>query len=505
MRRLSLFLAALLVPVLPCMAAQQDAGRPSFRVNAHSVLVDVVVTDSHGKPITGLPKSAFHVSDNGRPQTIASFDAHTGGLRPGSQQLTPRARPETGASPVQNVLLIDTSKMNLLLQMSLYKQLIRFVQTLPPNMPIAIFWRSHSAPVLLQNFTTDHALLQAAISKAIPHLQIFGAGTSLPEADDFRGPQWVAYYLAQIPGRKNLLWFIGMTDASGTLAMSKLGISPDAGPLNDDLRRTYDQLQQGRVSVYLIDVRGLNAGENNSAPSDHLREDGFAEGTGGKAFYNANDLTLAADQAVDDGENFYTLSYSPDDLRNNGSWHAVHVDVEGGSYRLSYRPGYYDDESQGRGKPAPTRTSMIAVKNSNIAEPDSHSDPLFFRVKAIRVGTINNIPPKRGFRYWKVHYDIPASELEHGFTNGVAAAEAGAAVVVFSQEGWVLSDKSQKVTLKFTEAAYKAEPNAALSFDQTIQLPEKTPTYLYVALWDATTGRMGTADLAVDERKHKTK
>ena len=69
----------------------------------------------------------------------------------------------------------------------------------------------------------------------------------------------------------------------------------------------------------------------------------------------------------------------------------------------------------------------------------------------------------------------------------------------------MLSHKSQKVTLKFTQAAFKAEPNAALSFDQTIQLPEKTPTYLYIALWDATTGRMGTADRAVDARKHTKK
>lgn len=62
---------------------------------------------------------------------------------------------------------------------------------------------------------------------------------------------------------------------------------------------------------------------------------------------------------------------------------------------------------------------------------------------------------------------------------------------------------SQEVPLKFTEAAYKAEPDAALSFDQLVQVPADKPAYLYIALWDAANGRMGTVNLTADTRRHK--
>ncbi len=498
----------LLFSALPCLAGQQQAGTPTFRVNARAVLVDVVVTDSRGNPVTGLQKSAFHVFDNGRPQTINAFDVHSGAFQRGSEQTASQgsepSNTSTGASPVRNVLLIDTSRMDVLVQMSLYKQFLRFVHDLPPNLPVAVFLRGYAAPVMLQNFTTDRALLNAAIAKAIPHLQKFKAGLSQPEAGDYIGPQRVADYLSQVPGRKNLLWFLGGIEANGPLALANAGISPGAGPENQDLRRTYDLLQKARVSIYPIDVRGLEPAGDVTLPDQHLREVAYAEDTGGKAFYNMNDVKTAADSALDNGENFYTLTYSPDDLRGNGSWHTLHVTVDGGKYQLSYRQGYYDDASPGSGKAAVNRTAMVAVKNSEIAQPDARSAPLFFRVQAA-LDKYPSRPPRRGRRIWKVHYDVPASELEQAFTDGIGRAQAGAAVLAFNQDGRVVGQISQEVTLKFEEAAFKAAPNAALSFDQLIDLPESGDTFLYVALWDAKTGRMGTVDMTVNPRKHKAK
>ena len=49
--------------------------QPGFtlRTEARSVLTDVVVTDRDGKTVHGLPATAFHLFDDGRPQPMTSF------------------------------------------------------------------------------------------------------------------------------------------------------------------------------------------------------------------------------------------------------------------------------------------------------------------------------------------------------------------------------------------------------------------------------------------------
>lgn len=66
-------LLMLLLPSSPLLA--QAAGQPlTLTVQSRIVLEDVLVFDRSGKPVFGLPASAFHVTDNGHPQMIRSFD-----------------------------------------------------------------------------------------------------------------------------------------------------------------------------------------------------------------------------------------------------------------------------------------------------------------------------------------------------------------------------------------------------------------------------------------------
>ncbi len=49
----------------------------AFRTGTRVVLVDIVATDSSGKPIHGLKAEDFQIFDNGKRQTIRAFDEHT--------------------------------------------------------------------------------------------------------------------------------------------------------------------------------------------------------------------------------------------------------------------------------------------------------------------------------------------------------------------------------------------------------------------------------------------
>jgi hypothetical protein len=67
----------------------------------------------------------------------------------------------------------------------------------------------------------------------------------------------------------------------------------------------------------------------------------LAEQTGGKAFYNQNDLTSIIGKVIGSSADFYTLSYSPENTNMNGGFRDIAVKVGDGKYKLSYRRGYF--------------------------------------------------------------------------------------------------------------------------------------------------------------------
>jgi len=69
-----------------------------------------------------------------------------------------------------------------------------------------------------------------------------------------------------------------------------------------------------------------------------------AEGTGGEAFYNTNDLKGAMTKAIDDGSSYYTLSYVPPG--ETYDWQAPHdhVKVDRPGLHLVYRDDYYAED-----------------------------------------------------------------------------------------------------------------------------------------------------------------
>ncbi|HEV2215619.1 MAG TPA: hypothetical protein VGR64_10050, partial [Terracidiphilus sp.] len=81
----ALLLALAATPAQPPAQSPPPAAPPSaapgpqstISVTSREVLVDVLVTDHHGKPITGLKQSDFSVTEQGKPQSISFFEEHT--------------------------------------------------------------------------------------------------------------------------------------------------------------------------------------------------------------------------------------------------------------------------------------------------------------------------------------------------------------------------------------------------------------------------------------------
>ena len=196
----------------PIPASKPAAGKPPYTIQVSSrvVLTDVTVTDRKGNPVHGLPESAFRIFDNNKPQTIATFEEHTSTP---AVKLEPAAAPAGEYSndyllhlpPVLNVVIIDIANLRITDQMYLNYELTKFFEEQPEGQPLAIYLRAGNGCFLVQDFTSDRALLLAALHKAIPRIP----PTGREYLSDIDTLHQIATYLSQLPGRKNVLWFSG--------------------------------------------------------------------------------------------------------------------------------------------------------------------------------------------------------------------------------------------------------------------------------------------------------
>lgn len=110
-----------------------------------------------------------------------------------------------------NVLLLDTTNLNMADQMYLSYELSKFLNTLKPKKYLAIYMRNGAMTVPLQAFTNDPTQLSTAIHKALPRFM----PTGREYQSDVQTLDQMVGYLEQLPGRKNILWFSGFTSPYG--------------------------------------------------------------------------------------------------------------------------------------------------------------------------------------------------------------------------------------------------------------------------------------------------
>ena len=196
----------------------------------------------------------------------------------------------------------------------------------------------------------------------------------------------LARTLAGYPGRKNLIWI------SDTFPFDIVlnSISAKADQLQrhygDDVALTGSLLSDAQVAVYPVDARALGNNTIYSAGSDpnpmaggtsidatlrggmgasmagdaddrmaaHTTMNDLADKTGGRAFYNRNDLDRAILESMDDGSTYYTLGYYPDNQQWKNQFRNIHVKVNHPGVKLHYRAGYFavDRETVAQTNPA---------------------------------------------------------------------------------------------------------------------------------------------------------
>jgi VWFA-related protein len=177
----------------------------------------------------------------------------------------------------------------------------------------------------------------------------------------------IANHLAPLPGRKNLVWI----SASFPFSVGLHGPDGLANPVSnpheiyrDDIARTARALNQANMAIYPVDARGLMVTQAYQASlslifgtgaslneltswvaaingaQDTMEE--LASRTGGKAFYNTNDIGGSVRRAIEDTKVSYVLGFYPEEADIDGKYHELRVQVPGRKgLELRARQGYY--------------------------------------------------------------------------------------------------------------------------------------------------------------------
>ena len=497
-------------PSAPPADAQANSSASSqsgytIQANSRVVLTDVTVTDAKGNPVLGLPQSAFQIFDNKQPQHISSFEEHSGVVVPVALPVAKRGVYSNDylehLPPVLNVVVLDIINLAITDQMYLYYELTKFLGKVPDGQPVAIYLRAGDQTFLVQNFTSDRTLLLDALRKAIPRFAPTGRAY-LSGLDTMRQ---LANYLSQLPGRKNVIWFSG-----GPTNF----VWPDEVALHDDAawRELYDKLDQERIAVYPVDGRGLTVAILPGMAAQQGEMEELARATGGHDYYNTNGLTEAAAQVVTDGGSFYTLTYSPINFRYDNKWHTVRVAVEGG-YHLSYRQGYFADASMAPPEqPAKSRTRLTLNGDKVEVLPQLRSVPIVFEAHVLPTsdpgvaaqptasGTIPAPPPQKGKIPYSIRYLLPLDAFTQTDVDGKKRVVFGVAVMAFNRNGSTVVKNGDRVGLTINRDSLREHPTAPIAIDEQVYL-QKGDEYLYLAVWDTATGRLGTLQIMLDVAK----
>jgi VWFA-related protein len=328
----------------------------------------------------------------------------------------------------------------------------------------------------------------------------------------------LARTLSGYPGRKNLIW-ISETFPFDVMLSTATGRSS----LNDrnymhDVARTGNMLSDSQVAIYPLDARGLTGSsifnvannadqygnsmagstlrggmasqmdrEGDDRLASHSTMNDLAERTGGRAFYNRNDLDGALRESIDDGATYYTLGYYPENRDWNGAFRKIQVKLQRSGVKLRYRIGYFAADNAAFAKLNPKKQDEDFDDALSLNIPVSTALPFQAMVTPPSAKTQNKVVVNYGV-------DPHALSFEAG-NDGLQRVDMECAVRVFTKKN---SDKPLTTEAQKMGGAMNAEAYAKVMksfFPCRDQLSLQPGEYLLrLGVRDNTTGLIGTAN-----------
>jgi Ca-activated chloride channel homolog len=287
----------------PLLALATAAGAQTFRAGVEVVSLNVTVTDSAKRYVTGLDREAFEVYEDGVLQELSFF--------------------HRTAMPIALSVLIDTSASMEEQMATAQHAAVGFMRRLGSR-DLAQVIDFDSQVQILQAFTGNVDALEAAVRRTTA-----GGSTAL----------YNALYIAL----KELQRIrVTSTDEIRRQAIVLLSDGEDTSSLVgfDDV---LDLAKRSETVIYSIGLRGRDWRTSRGFKEAEFVLRQLAQETGGRAFFvnQASDLARMYDQISDELASQYTLGYAPKNPRRDGQWRRVQVRVNQPNTTARTKQGYY--------------------------------------------------------------------------------------------------------------------------------------------------------------------
>ncbi|HZI58541.1 MAG TPA: VWA domain-containing protein [Verrucomicrobiae bacterium] len=447
-----------------------------LRATTRLVVVDVVAIDNKGNPVLDLKAEDFTLLEDGKPQKVSGFNFQRGNAATAVASATGSGgfsnAPQYKNVSSLNVILLDALNGNFSGHAYGRDELIKFLDKGTLNQPTALFALEEKL-TLLHDFTTDIASLKAFVQDFKPqgpvHVDnVYAAAspfaarapntqTSVRSMDiTIAALNSLARALAGYPGRKNLIWvsegfpitlfpeiiyddpmpFNGKAPPSlspATMAMSssfKSGVGKD---FDAEVQKVANALMNAQVAVYPVDASGLQK-DNHLNAINTMRS--LADRTGGKAFYNRNDLEVGIRTSIDDGSTYYTLEYYPENKTWDGKFRVIQIKGRSG-VSLHYRQGYYALDPGVVNKDA--EKAMAKTFSDSLSLDAPSATAVVFRAGIT--------PPSDKAQQVTVNFAIDPHTLAFQHKEGgLESATISCAVAAFSEKGLLVKEEITNMT-----------------------------------------------------------
>jgi VWFA-related protein len=522
--------------VLVDVVATDGKGRPVTDLTAKDF---VVTEDGHPQSVSSFSFQQPALS-NELPQTAAAP------LPPGVVTNIPRYK----KGDIWNVIVLDALNSPMLDQSSTRQELLKVIDKIPNQpaavyilsdrlrllqdfstdpaaLKRVIAGLNNKGSALLDNAKGGHeaerydpviwAVLPASAKAAI--LRYEGEGTASRTRDRLQltldALTAIAQNLKSLPGRKNLIWVsegFPFSIEPGTIVDARDHVSGRNYTVS--ISSTANALFDSQIAIYPIDSRGIVTSdvydpasrgfdaigrpqtqigltstvseENNNLNVVHSSMQEIAERTGGRAFYNRNEIGAAIIESMDDGTTYYTLAYSPANRDWNGKFRRISVKSKRPGVKLRYRLGYF--AIQPGTSRSPQEQVAAFAQAMDISSPVSTA--ILFQARVIP-------PSEKTKNLVVVNYLIPAAGLSfEESADNLHHASVNCSVEIFSSNGDLVKKDGTNLTAALQPDVYDKVVSEGFPCQEKLALPAGEYTFR-LGVRDNATGIIGTADAKV--------
>jgi len=475
--------------------AQSGAGNIVIRSTTTLVYLDVTVLDKKGNPVaTGLTKDDFLITEDKKPQRLFSFEApeiHKGKLGRKGYDAVDGTTPRT-------ILVLDLLNSTFSQFAFLRYSMQKYLEAQPAqlNAPTEMMVIGNDSLELLQGFTRSREDLLLALKHvpgALPYKRMSPSFFSERFGQSIDALQQIALQSKGMPGRKNIIWVGNGGPSLQTIALNNSLVQR----LVQYVHETTNMLVDERVSLFVVypglatggklDFKEIGSAETDPGYSDPFAGDinfgVFVAETGGKLYFNRNDVDMQIEHSQEMGSHYYTITYQPQEAGSDGKFRRIHVSLRDPNLTAVTKQGYFAPDEHA---PVDPQKELVV----NLAEAVRSKLPLgglglkvadVARHTDTRSAEIGVLVPMRNLR-WQ-----PADDGQSTATVMVEAASR-------TDAGELLASRLERITLT---AASQDRERLARDMGRVhiaLQVPKRTDV-VRVVVENEEGGQMGSAEV----------